>query len=544
MYRQFIKKDILTEESVRVFITGIRRDSFNRILKNVLGMDEDDLNSERFSVQDSKENHHDHIENFQKLGPNVVWLEKKKKLLISSGNSCTLTGELQKYIEKIDKLDTRCDENFCNLGSENEIFIIANNPGMGKSTFLTHVANKIKEKNRANQERHFWIVRINLPEYVQKNRSPDFENKNFLEFVMKIAVPDDSEEAPFILFQQKLFKASFQNTKTETNLPRVVIQVDGFDEICPYYKNKATELLEFLAKSQIAQLWVTTNLHEKIYLEIKLNSQAYILQPFSEEDQVNFQNRYWKWILKFNNDSSERNECTIEEIIEKLDNIRLKNIKLEKIIDDSKVLDFEDDKNVWKVQRTIDNKLNVTESIRNVIAKWAESIGDEFFNVPFNLKMLIDVIFKRNLELCLLELYHEFWNFHKNIIKKAKNVGHSNMQNLEKHHIHLAKKMFPEILKKVTVEPMYNDGQSVSANIIGDGEVSEEDKWNLIAIGILVLNGDKLEFTHKCYADYFLCKYLFFNVKKLQDFLDENLFLIQNHKLIHEFFKNQLKKAA
>jgi hypothetical protein len=69
--------------------------------------------------------------------------------------------------------------------------------------------------------------------------------------------------------------------------------LDGFDEISPNYKQTVIDLLQALRQTAIEQLWVTTRPHLRNELEDKLQQLAYTLEPFTEENQVEYLRRFW-----------------------------------------------------------------------------------------------------------------------------------------------------------------------------------------------------------------------------------------------------------
>jgi predicted NACHT family NTPase len=73
----------------------------------------------------------------------------------------------------------------------------------------------------------------------------------------------------------------------------VVIMLDGFDEISPDYKETVIDLLQALRQTAVEQLWVTTRPHLREELEDELRQLSYTLEPFSEENQVEFLTRFW-----------------------------------------------------------------------------------------------------------------------------------------------------------------------------------------------------------------------------------------------------------
>jgi len=64
--------------------------------------------------------------------------------------------------------------------------------------------------------------------------------------------------------------------------------MDVFYEISPNYKENIIDLLQALRQTAVIQLWVTTRQHLRDELEDNLQQLTYTLEPFSEENQVEF----------------------------------------------------------------------------------------------------------------------------------------------------------------------------------------------------------------------------------------------------------------
>jgi hypothetical protein len=89
--------------------------------------------------------------------------------------------------------------------------------------------------------------------------------------------------------EKELFKKSFEGNE----IIKVVVMVDGFDKICPYYKETVIDMLQVLKQTLLEQLWVTTQPHLKEELEDNVQQLSYTLQPFSEVEQVEFLKKFW-----------------------------------------------------------------------------------------------------------------------------------------------------------------------------------------------------------------------------------------------------------
>ena len=61
---------------------------------------------------------------------------------------------------------------------------------------------------------------------------------------------------------------------------RIVIMLDGFDEISPFYKQTVIDLLQALRQTAVEQLWVTTRPHLREELEDKQQSAVLHIRIF------------------------------------------------------------------------------------------------------------------------------------------------------------------------------------------------------------------------------------------------------------------------
>ena len=100
--------------------------------------------------------------------------------------------------------------------------LIADRAGMGKTTVLTHLSREIKEENP-----NHWVVRIDLNAHtdvladqnktsISPESATDFISNNLLNLKTSL--------------EKKMFNHLLEKK-------RVVVMLDGFDEISPSYKN-------------------------------------------------------------------------------------------------------------------------------------------------------------------------------------------------------------------------------------------------------------------------------------------------------------------
>jgi ankyrin repeat protein len=95
--------------------------------------------------------------------------------------------------------------------------------------------------------------------------------------------------------EKGLFKRSFEGNE----ISKVVVMVDGFDEISPSYKDTVLNILQVLKQTSLEQLWVTTRPHLREELEDNMQQLSYTLQPFSVFEQVEFLKKFWLHSLNF-----------------------------------------------------------------------------------------------------------------------------------------------------------------------------------------------------------------------------------------------------
>jgi len=159
--------------------------------------------------------------------------------------------------------------------------LIVDKAGIGKTTVLTHLSKRIKQKYPSH-----WLVRIDLKDYMEllEAQKSKLINKGcVLEFVSKEVLKIESH------LEKELFKKCFEGSE----ISKVVVMVDGFDEISPRYKETVIDVLQFLKQTSLEQVWVTTRPHLREELEDNLQQLSYTLQPFSEVEKVEFIKKFW-----------------------------------------------------------------------------------------------------------------------------------------------------------------------------------------------------------------------------------------------------------
>ena len=108
--------------------------------------------------------------------------------------------------------------------------LISDAAGMGKSTVLTHLSKQMKKKFPAK-----WVVRIDLNDRTDalKALKQDIDEEKAIEFVAEKVLKLNPG------LELELFKQGCEHKQKV----RIVIMVDGLDEINPFYKETVIDLL-------------------------------------------------------------------------------------------------------------------------------------------------------------------------------------------------------------------------------------------------------------------------------------------------------------
>ncbi|GJQ79875.1 hypothetical protein Trydic_g18323 [Trypoxylus dichotomus] len=212
--------------------------------------------------------------------PNSIihWLSKETSGELIWQQSRGSTINLNQYIAVKNKRSYRPEnmEDLLKQARRQKIIIISDIAGMGKTTILTHLSREIKRIFPT-----YWVCFLRLNLYTEELEKQSKKRMDALQFLTEELLKLSST------FERALFKYL-------VNMKRVVLMLDGFDEISPLYDVIATRLVVELKNTSVEQLWITTRPHLQVYLAPKLEQLCYCLEPFSQEDQLNFLVRFWR----------------------------------------------------------------------------------------------------------------------------------------------------------------------------------------------------------------------------------------------------------
>jgi energy-coupling factor transporter ATP-binding protein EcfA2 len=168
------------------------------------------------------------------------------------------------------------------LDSENRIILVTGEPGMGKSTLLTHLAKETRQRHT-----DVWIVRININNYTRilhDIKANGFDEESAIKLLSEAAQIKETES---VQLEKILFNFIYNSTGN------MAVPIDGVDEVSPQYTEEVVQILRILTITKIRKIWVTSRNSVKGHLEEEFHCQSYSLLPFNAEDQKSFLVKFW-----------------------------------------------------------------------------------------------------------------------------------------------------------------------------------------------------------------------------------------------------------
>ena len=439
---------------------------------------------------------------------NVHWLEENKarKLLWQKSQGSLET--LRRYIDTDSSHTYTADDldKLLEQAQHERVMLISDTAGMGKSTVLTHLSKQIKKKFPTK-----WVVRIDLNDHKDalETLKKEIHKKKAIEFV--------SEK--LLKLEPGLDLQLFKQCCEQEQKVRIVIMLDGFDEISPFYKETVIDLLQALRQTAVEQLWVTTRPHLREELEDHLQQLSYTLEPFSEENQVEFLLKFWclkDWFSGVGNEAEEE--------------VKIKLVNYAKHL-------------IKKLSQSISDKDKQFTGIPLQCHMLAEAFDKEVQafcqstefvpELPYKLDLtgLFEKFIERKYEICLQEkgkisTTNLFANeARKELTKKL----------VENHQILALKMLFAE----EQLDLLHIDSQCTSLD------------ETLTRTGIVqISNEGKLHFIHRTFAEFYVADYFVKELKKgsnifqqLQDLLLQKIFVENEYRVIRVFIDGLLSRS-
>uniref|UniRef100_A0A6P7H2G3 Uncharacterized protein LOC114346091 n=1 Tax=Diabrotica virgifera virgifera TaxID=50390 RepID=A0A6P7H2G3_DIAVI len=186
----------------------------------------------------------------------------------------------------------------------NKLLIIADEPGMGKSTILSNLKNSLIANHK------YWFLKINLNmcqgilNKYKHCKDTEYDMKRFLCDIKQLTCH----------FDKMLF-----------GMYKIIIIFDGFDDVSPDYDEVVLNLVKHcLNASNIKRIIVTTRNNCQHIFNLP-NSVVCSLQPLNKDEQSKFLLNYWCGQLTIENTQTNIQKCSdfVEEIITKMsENLR------------------------------------------------------------------------------------------------------------------------------------------------------------------------------------------------------------------------------
>ncbi|KAJ9587146.1 hypothetical protein L9F63_019334, partial [Diploptera punctata] len=203
---------------------------------------------------------------------NVHWIEKSENSLIWKQSNGDIKFLID-YLNKNSKPKTYTNIlNLLNNGMSSDLVLLTAEPGMGKTIELTHWAQVLKEENHA-----MWVILVNLNDHTNI-----LTRENITALELLYAAGNITTD-----FGRSIFKHEFDQGG------KIVILFDGFDEICPDYKDKVIRIVNEISSKNI-NICLTSRTNLQSTLESQLCTLALSLRPFTKNDQITFMRQFWK----------------------------------------------------------------------------------------------------------------------------------------------------------------------------------------------------------------------------------------------------------
>jgi hypothetical protein len=351
------------------------------------------------------------------------------------------------------------------------VIIITGIAGTGKTTILSNYYEKIKQENP-----NIWVIRIDLVYY----------RKELTEFNFSPVHPSTAIEFFVNLFAKKSsFARSLLTHRFQTD-GRIVVMLDGFDEIGNKLHEKVFQLITAIRLTNCDALYITSRLHFKKELQDKLFQFAYTFKNFSKENQVDCLVKYWENKLKmpsvldgpiqsFSKSLVDQLTTTLKDREREFIGIPLQCRMLAECFE-------------TQLQDTIQQGLPIDSLIQNILKN------------DFDLTSLYSLLMKKKLEIYREEKFKADPYNHQ-----ADWVIENTMRNL----ISYLRKLS---IKTIVIYPKYVDVLLDQSSFQSKEEISQEEEdctGGGVYFGFLDKNDKgEFKFLHRTYAEYLFAKYL------------------------------------
>jgi serine/threonine-protein phosphatase 6 regulatory ankyrin repeat subunit B len=185
--------------------------------------------------------------------------------------------------ENLGKATTKVWKPSTLLEGEGQTILIIDEPGIGKSTLLTHLAQQTREIHP-----DMWIVKVNINNYTRILNEMQINGCDENGVIKLLTEAAEIKKIDGVFLEGRIFNYIYNSTGN------MAVLIDGVDEVSPRYTEELIQVLKILSKTKIKRIWITSRNSVSDRLETEFQCQSYSLVPFSEEDQKIFLVKFWK----------------------------------------------------------------------------------------------------------------------------------------------------------------------------------------------------------------------------------------------------------
>ena len=429
----------------------------------------------------------------------IIWRDSKGSL-----------ESLRKYVDEKNSQSLENQDRLFQSIKDKQAVIIADDPGMGKSTSLiTLYQSDYGSGQKSKLVESHWVININLKDHLEAIRAIGADAIDIPKFLSKV-----DKNLRNDLAQNILKLALYSTTKFEKTL---LIAFDGFDEVLDQKdRNNVISLLKYLKDNTQSKFWVTTRLQHKKSLEKALSTFAVTFEPLDDPLKKIFIKKFLKDRLRLLSSKGK-----FEEVFGDSDAVE-ENTRMcrytESFLNKMQSV-FKDD-----TSRFIGTPLQLylllgTEGSIKAFKAWVEGGSDSIPNFDY-------------LGGNILEVYEKFIDGkYENYFRKLGII-----QEAEKK----SKKLLFNIFAKKLARRLVGASESDMIN-------SHEDI--VLSTGLIRSSGSGLEFIHPTFGEYFASEICmgwiqkesnFPNTKK-EKFLLKDVLRNENYNVIRCFIDTRLK---
>jgi hypothetical protein len=418
---------------------------------------------------------------------NIHWLEEDGETLKWMKTSREISGIL-KYIKKEE--EPIGEDSMISMMQR--ISILIDIAGMGKSTVLNQVAQKLKKRHG-----NHWVVKVDLNDFTSELDEVESDQlktpEEAIEFLSNKILKLSSA------FEKNLFRQSCKETGN------VVLLFDGYDEVASYYKDEVTQLIKSLLETSIGKVFIASRPEWADYLETTFLQIKYSLMPFEKQDQE-------KYLLSF--------------MMQKIENVD--EDLLTKIVEMILV-------SMSESLRDEDYKFTGVPLITKLVAEFFESkISEHFQGTNQSFDNLTEKLGTETFN--LVQLYDHFVEKKLQIFYELKS-GMDLSKPQIKRTIRKGTQIIMENYETLAVQQILKTDLEKHLPKFKAKKIDEDELEDLVKIGLVYQIGKDFKFSHQTYGEFGFNKFLRnnFDDEDCAKFISEVVLVDSSYRIIRSF---------